>query len=236
LEKSDLKPWLRSMWCIPPEQDAAFVCQMEQVLEVDKRPYDPRRPVVCMDEQPKQLISETRRPAPAAPGRPQRVDYEYAREGTCVVWMFVEPLGGWREVRVTETKTAVDWAEQVRRLVDDPRYAEAERITLVSDNLNTHGLASLYKAFEPAEALRIARRLELIHTPRHGSWLNVAESELSALTRQCLSRRIAALLEVEKEANAWGVRRNRKQVGVDWQFTTEDARIKLKHLYPKIRE
>ncbi len=224
------------MWCIPPEQDAAFVCQMEQVLEVYKRPYDPRRPVVCMDEQPKQLISETRRPVPAAPGRPDRVDYEYVREGTCTIWMFVEPLGGWRDVRVTETKTAVDWAEQVRRLVDDPRYARAERITLVSDNLNTHGLASLYKAFEPAEALRIARKLELVHTPKHGSWLNVAESELSVLTRQCLGRRIAALPEVAKQAEAWGVRRNRKQVGVDWQFTTENARVKLKQLYPKIRE
>jgi hypothetical protein len=224
------------MWCIPPEQDAAFVCQMEQVLEVYKRPYDPRRPVVCMDEQPRQLISETRRPIPAAPGRPERVDYEYVREGTCTIWMFVEPLGGWRDVRVTETKTALDWARQVRRLVDDPRYARAERITLVSDNLNTHGLASLYKAFEPAEALRIARKLELVHTPKHGSWLNVAESELSVLTRQCLSRRIAALPEVAKQAEAWGVRRNRKQVGVDWQFTTEDARVKLKHLYPKIME
>jgi hypothetical protein len=224
------------MWCIPPAQDAAFVCRMEQVLEVYKRPYDPRRPVVCMDEQPKQLISETRRPTPAAPGRPERVDYEYVREGTCTIWMFVEPLGGWRDVRVTETKTAVDWAGQVRRLVDDPRYAEAERITLVSDNLNAHGLESLYKAFEPAEALRIARRLELVHTPKHGSWLNVAESELSALTRQCLSRRIARLREVADQGEAWGMRRNRKQVGVDWQFTTEDARVKLKHLYPKIRE
>ncbi len=224
------------MWCIPPEQDAAFVCQMEQVLEVYKRPYDPRRPVVCMDEQPKQLISETRRPVPAAPGRPERVDYEYAREGTCTIWMFVEPLGGWRNVRVSETKTAVDWAEQVRLLVDDPRCAEAERITLACDNLNTHGLASLYKAFEPAEALRIARRLELVHTPKHGSWLNVAESELSVLTRQCLGRRIAKLRVVAEQATAWGVHRNRKQVGVDWQFTTEDSRIKLKHLYPKIRE
>ncbi len=134
------------------------MCQMEQVLEVYKRPYDPRRPVVGMDEQPKQLIAEVRRPIPAAPGRPERVDYEYVREGTCVVWMFVEPLGGWRDVRVTDTKTAVDWAQQVRLLVDDPRYAEAERITLVCDNLNTHGLASLYQAFEPAEALRIAEQ------------------------------------------------------------------------------
>jgi hypothetical protein len=224
------------MWCIPPARDAAFVCQMEQVLEVYRRPYDPRRPVVCMDEQPERLISETRRPIPAAAGRPERVDYEYVREGTCTVWMFVEPLGGWRDVRVSATKTAVDWAERVRRLVDDPRYAQAERITLVSDDLNAHGLASLYKAFEPAEALRIARRLELVHAPKHGSWLNVAESELSALTRQCLSRRIATLGEVAEQAEAWGVRRNQKQVGVDWQFTAEDARVKLRHLYPKIRE
>src|SRR5437588_9679736 len=145
------------MWCIPPEQDAAFVAAMEQVLEVYKRPYDPQRPVVAMDEQPKQLLSETRTPIAAAPGRPQRVDYEYVREGVCVVWMFVEALAGWRDVRVTDTKTAVDWAHQVRRLVNDPRYAEAERIALVSDNLNTHTLASLYQAFEPGEALRIAR-------------------------------------------------------------------------------
>lgn len=224
------------MWCIPPEQDAAFVCRMEQVLEVYRRPYDPRRPVVCMDEQPRQLISEARRPIPAAPGRPARVDYEYVREGTCTVWMFVEPLAGWRDVRVTATKTAVDWAHQVRRLVDDPRYAGAERITLVCDNLVTHELASLYKAFEPAEALRIARRLELIYTPKHGSWLNIAESELSALSRQCLGRRIAVREEVAEEAGAWGGARNAKQVGVDWQFRTEDARVKLKHLYPKIIE
>jgi hypothetical protein len=224
------------MWCIPPEQGAAFVCRMEQVLEVYKRPHDPRRPVVCMDEQPKPLIAEARRPIPPAPGRPARVDYEYIREGTCDVWIFVEPLAGWRDVRVTGTKTAVDWAEQVRRLVDDPRYAEAERITLVCDNLVTHDLASLYKAFAPAEALRVARRLELVHTPKHGSWLNIAESELAVLARQCLGRRIAAMGEVAEEAAAWCGRRNVKQVGVEWHFTTEDARIKLKHLYPKLTE
>jgi hypothetical protein len=164
------------------------------------------------------------------------VDYEYAREGTCTVWMFVEPMAGWRDVRVTGTKTAVDWAYRVRRLVDDPRYAGAERITLVCDNLITHSLTSLYKAFDPAEAMRVARRLELVHTPKHGSWLNVAESELSVLTRQCLGRRVAVMCEVEEEAGARGKRRNAKQVGVDWHFTTEDARTKLKHLYPKICE
>jgi hypothetical protein len=223
------------MWCIPPEQDAAFVCRMEQVLEVYKRPYDPRRPVVCMDEQPKQLISEVNREIPLAPGRPARVDHEYIREGVCTVWMFVEPLGGWRSVRVTGTKTARDWAEQVKQLVDDPRYAEAERITLVSDNLNTHDLASLYATFDAEEASRIARRLEMVHTPKHGSWLNIAESELSVLTRQCLDRRIATETEVADEATAWGTERNDHQVGVDWHFTTEDARTKLKYLYPKIR-
>lgn len=209
---------------------------MEQVLEVYQRPYDPKCPVVGMDEQPKQLISETRQPIPAAPGHPEQVDFEYVREGGCVVWMFVEPLAGWRDVRVTDRKTAVDWAHQVRQLVDDPRYAEAERITLICDNLNTHTLASLYQAFAPAEALRIAQKLELVYTPKHGSWLNVAEPELSVLTRQCLDRRIASRDEVAGEAKAWKERRNARQVGIEWQFTTEDARIKLKHLYPKIKE
>jgi hypothetical protein len=224
------------MWCIPPEQDAAFVCQMEQVLEVYKRPYDPQRPVVCMDEQPKQLISEVGGPLPTTPGQPARMDYEYVREGVCTVWMFVEPLGGWRNAPVTETKTAVDWAQQVKQLVDDPRYRRAERITLVCDNLNTHGLASLYQVYAPAEALRIARKLELVHTPKHGSWLNVAESELSVLTRQCLDRRIAQRATVGAEARVWARERNAKQTGVDWQFTTADARVKLKHLYPKVNE
>lgn len=224
------------MWCIPPQQNAAFVCQMEQVLEVYKRPYDSRHPVVCMDEQPKQLIAETRRPLAVEPGKPERVDYEYVREGVCVVWMFVEPLGGWRNVSVTPTKKSVDWAEQVRRLVDHPRYEEAKKITLVCDNLNTHNLASLYAAFEPAEAMRLARKLELVHTPKHGSWLNVAESELSVLSRQCLDRRIAKLAVVKQQSQYWGEDRNHRQTGVDWQFTTEQARTKLKYLYPKIKE
>jgi DDE superfamily endonuclease len=230
-----LKPWRKQMWCIPPEQDAAFVCNMEQVLEVYQRPYDPMRPVVCMDEQPKQLIAEVSQPVAAAPGQPARIDYEYVREGVCTVWIFVEPLGGWRSVPVTESKTAVDWAQQVKRLVDDPRYATVERITLVCDNLNTHNLGSLYQAFEPAEAMRIAKKLELVHTPKHGSWLNVAESELSVLTRQCLDRRIAERQTVAGEAGTWAQNRNQRQIGVEWHFTTADARTKLKHLYPKIR-
>lgn len=223
------------MWCIPPRENAAFVCQMEQVLEVYKRPYDPRYPVLCMDEQPKQLISESRRKVPVAPGRPARVDYEYVREGMCNAWMFVEPLGGWRDVRVTATRKAVDWAHQVKKLVDDPRFAEAERITLVCDNLNTHRIKSLYQAFEPAEALRLAKKLEMVHTPKHGSWLNIAESELSALSRQCLANRIAEQNTVAAHTRAWSSERNAGQIGVDWQFTTEDARVKLKSLYLKIK-
>lgn len=223
------------MWCIPPQQDAAFACQMEQVLEVYKRPYDPRRPLVGMDEQPKQLISETRPAHRHAAGKPNRIDHEYLRKGVCNVWMFVEPLAGWRTVRVTARKRAVDWAHQVQQLVDDPRYAQAQRITLVCDNLNTHSLASLYAAFKPTEALRIANKLELVYTPKHGSWLNVAEPELSVLTRQGLARRIAQQSKVKREVTAWANHRNDRQVGVDWQFTTENARIKLKNLYPHIK-
>ncbi len=169
------------MWCIPPEQDGKFVARMEQVLDVYCRPYDPRNPVVCRDEQPVQLISETRTPIPPSPGQPAKVDYEYAREGSCTVWMFVEALGCWRDVRVTSRKTAVNWAHQIRDLVDDPRFANAELITLVCDNLNTHDLGSFYEAFDPTEAKRIADKLEIIHTPKHGSWLNIAESELLSL-------------------------------------------------------
>jgi DDE superfamily endonuclease len=182
-ETNELKPWLKTMWRIPPEQDAAFVCQREQGLEVSKRPSNAKRPVVGMDEQPKHLITESRQPIPAAPGCPERVDYESVRAGVCVVSMVVEPLAGGRDVRVTDTKTAVDWAQQVRQLVDDPRYATAERIALVCDHRNTHTLAALDQAFEPAEALRIAHQRELMDTPKHGSGRNLAEPELSTLTR-----------------------------------------------------
>jgi hypothetical protein len=223
------------MWCIPPEQDGAFVARMEQVLEVYRRPYDPRRPVVCMDEQPVQLVSESRQSIDAAPGRPKRVDYEYVREGTCVVWMFVEPLGCWREVRVTDRRTAVDWAEQVRDLVDHPRFREADVITLVRDNLNTHDIGSFYEAFPPSEAMRLIRKLDFVPTPKHGSWLNVAEPELSVLTRQCLSDRVDSQQIVSDRSRAWAAERNTKQIGVDWTFTTEDARRKLKRRYPKIK-
>jgi len=223
------------MWCIPPDQDAAFVAQMEQVLQVYSQSYDPHCPVVCMDEQPKQLIGESRDCITTAHGA-QRIDHEYIRQGVCNVWMFVEPLGGWRDVRVSDRRTAVDWAHQVQALVDEPRYADAQRITLVCDNLNTHKLASLYLAFDPQEALRIANRIELIHTPKHGSWLNIAECELSVLSGQCLNRRIPETPTIRHETQAWSSARNASQTGIDWQFTTDKARIKLKRLYPKIME
>ena len=223
------------MWCIPAEQDGAFVARMEQVLEVYARPYEARFPVVCMDEQPFQLLSERHSPVSLGARRGRLVDYEYFREGSCTVWMFVDPLGCWREVRVTPRRTAVEWAEQIRALVDAPRYAEAERIVLVCDNLNTHDVGSLYTAFEPSEAKRIMDRLELVYTPKHGSWLNIAELELSVLSRQSLSDRLGSEAAVAERARSWAQERNRKQIGVDWQFTTQDARIKLKRLYPKIK-
>lgn len=208
---------------------------MEQVLQVYARPYDARYPVVCMDEQPKQLIRETRKPMTTSKGQ-QYIDHEYIRQGVCDVWMFTEPLGGWRDVRVTPRRTVIDWALQVRALVDDLRYVQTDRITLICDQLNTHVLGSLYKAFPAVEALRIANRIELIHTPKHGSWLNIAECELSVMTRQCLSDRLAEMSQIQQRVVAWSHQRNTNQVGVDWQFTADDARLKLKRLYPKVME
>ena len=229
-----MKPWRFKMWCIPPEHNAAVVCALEDVLEVYHRPYDPDRPVVCMDELSKQLVGQTRVPVPVAPGLPARFDYEYVRNGTANLFLFTEPLAGWRHVAVTDRRTAVDWAWQVRELLD-VRYPEVECVTLVSDNLNTHTYASLYEAFEPAEARRLIKRLELIHTPKHGSWLNIAELELNVLTRQCLGRRIEDKKTLIGETVAWEDDRNAEQTGVDWQFTTADARVKLKRLYPQFQ-
>jgi hypothetical protein len=206
---------------------------MEDVLDVYQRPYDPRRPLVCMDETSKQLVGETRGALPAAPGRPARVDYEYVRRGTANVFLFCEPLAGRRQVRITARRTKVDWAVSVRALVDGV-YPQAEKIVLVMDNLNTHAAASLYEAFPPAEAKRIVERLEIHYTPKHGSWLNMAEIELGMLGRQCLDRRIDQVDQLVQEAAAWEAARNAKGVRVDWRFTTADARIKLKKLYPSI--
>jgi hypothetical protein len=206
---------------------------MEDVLDVYHRPYDPRRPLVCMDETSKQLVGETRRPVPAAPGRAGRVDYEYVRCGTANVFLFCEPLAGRRQVRITARRTKVDWAVHVRALVDEV-HPRAQKIVLVMDNLNTHAAASLYEAFPPAEAKRIADRLEIHYTPKHGSWLNMAEIELGMLGRQCLDRRIDSVDRLVEEAAAWESARNAKETRVDWRFTMADARIKLKKLYPSI--
>ena len=232
-KKNELKPWRKSMWCIPPKQNAEFVYHMENVLEVYQRPYDPRFPLICMDELSKQLTRETQIPIPAAPGRVECFDYEYERNGTANVFVFTEPLAGWRHVAVTDRRTKTDWAVQVRDLLNIHR-PDAQRITLVMDNLNTHSLGSLYEAFPPEEARRLIDRLEVVYTPKHGSWLNMAEIELNVLSRQCLARRIADKNKLRRETSAWQAERNNNQATIDWQFTAEDARIKLKRLYPKI--
>ena len=218
---------------IPPKRSAEFVAQMEEILDLYRRPYDPKRPLVCMDERPMQLLKETRAPLPPGPGRPARYEYEYERNGTAVHFLFTEPLAGWRKANVRERRTAFDWAAEARILLEED-YPDARKVVLVCDNLNTHKIASLYKAFGPAEARRLARRLEIHYTPKHGSWLNIAEIELSALTKQCLDRRLGDLDTVRRETAAWARDRNAAQKSVDWQFTTANARIKLKHLYPHV--
>ncbi len=206
---------------------------MEDVLDVYHRPYDHRFPQVCMDETSKQLVGETRTPLPPAPGRPARIDYEYERHGVRNLFLFVEPLRGWRHVRVTERRTKRDWALAIQELVD-VHYPEAERIVLVLDNLNTHVGAALYEAFAPSEARRLLERLELHYTPPHGSWLNMAEIELSVLARQCLDRRIPDEAMLVQEVATWEAERNAHQTTIHWRFTTADARIKLKRLYPSL--
>jgi hypothetical protein len=207
---------------------------MEDVLEVYHRPFDERRPMVCLDEASKQLIGETAEPIRAERGQPERFDYEYVRNGTANLFMISEPLAGWRAVHVTQRRTAKDFAEVVRWLVEDV-YTEAETVVLVMDNLNTHKAASLYEAFPPEQAREIIERLEIHHTPKHGSWLNMAEIELSVLSGQCLDRRIGDAEELRQEITAWEDDRNTRQIGVNWQFTTADARIKLRKLYPVIQ-
>lgn len=217
---------------IPPEQSADFVAHMEDVLDVYERPYDPKRPVVCMDEQPTQLIEETRTPIPADRGRARRYDYEYRRNGTANHFMFCQPLGNWRRVSVREQKTAKDWADEMAKLLDED-FPKAEKVVLICDNLNTHTIASFYEAFPPKRARDYVNRLEIHYTPKHGSWLDAAEIELSILTKQCLGRRIPNIETLRREVNAWQRRRNASRKGVDWQFTTSKARIKLKRLYPQ---
>ena len=206
---------------------------MEDVLDAYKRPYDPKRPNVCLDETSKQLIGETRTAVPACPGQPTRYDYEYKRNGVANLFMIFEPLVGKRHVKVTQRRTKIDWANCVREMVDQI-YPDAEQIVLVMNNLNTHNKSSLYEAFEPAEAKRIADKLEIHYTPKHGSWLDMAEIELGILARQCLSRRIDNMEKLKDEVAAWQMIRNTAEAKINWRFTTEDARIKLKKLYPSI--
>jgi hypothetical protein len=204
---------------------------MEDVLDVYQLAYDPETPVICMDELSKQLVAEVTAPIPPAPGREGRADYEYRRNGTANVFMFTEPLASWRWVSITERRTKLDWAYAVRELLD-VHYPEVDCVRLVMDNLNTHSLGSLYEAFEPEEARRLAKRLEIHYTPKHGSWLNIAECELSALSRQCLDRRIATMDELKREVQLWQEERNISTTGVSWHFKTREARIRLKRLYP----
>jgi DDE superfamily endonuclease len=225
---------LKQYWAIPPAHSAEFVAAMEDVLAVYQRPPDPAHPVICMDETSKQLVGETRVSLPVEPGQPRREDYEYERHGVANLFLFCEPLTGWREVQVTERRPRTEWAEALREL-SDRHYPAAERITVVLDNLNTHGPASFYEAFAPDEARRLAERFEFHYTPKHGSWLNIAEIELSVLSRQCLDRRIGEARLLRQEIRAWQQKRNAASKTIDWQFTADDARVKLKRLYPVIK-
>jgi hypothetical protein len=223
------------MWCIPPKQSGAFVYHMEDVLEVYHRPHDPKRPVVCLDETFKQLIGQTREPLPPRPGQVERYDSVYVRNGVASLFMTFEPLAGWRHVELSDTRTARDWARVVKDLVDARRYRDAERIVLVMDQLNTHGPWSLYEAFAPDEARRIADKLEVHYTPKHGSWLNMAEVELSAFARD-LPERVGDVPAMREHVTAWEKRRNGMKVKANWQFTTAAARVKLRKLYPTFDE
>jgi DDE superfamily endonuclease len=218
---------------IPPKGNAGFVAAMEDVLDVYTRPHDPARPLVCLDETSKQLTAETRAPEPMQPGQPARHDYEYKRNGTAALFMLFAPLEGWRHVEVTERRTAIDYAKILRDL-SDIHFPHAEKIVLVQDNLNTHAPSSLYEAFEPAEARRIIKRFEWHYSPKHGSWLNLAESELAVLSGQCLKRRIPDAATLGTEVAAWRKRRNTHNAKAIWHFTSADARVKLKSLYPAL--
>lgn len=221
-------------WVIPPEADGEFVANMEEVLDTYAQPYDPKFPVLCMDEQPIQLLNETRVPIPATKEHPRRVDYEYERAGTASIFMFCEPLARWRQVTVRERRTKIDWAMEVEELLRT-RYASSDKVILVCDNLNTHTKGAFYEAFAPDVARAIVNRLEFRHTPKHGSWLNIAENELSSMTRQCVSGKRFGTIEILRaETAAWSLHINARQRGVDWQFKIDDARIKLKSVYPKI--
>jgi len=233
MQANELKPWLKEEWCIPPKQNTEFVYRMEDVLEVYQRPEDARFPLICFDETPVQLVSEKHQRIPARQGYHERYDYEYRREGTANLFMFFAPLLNWRHVKVTAQRTKMDWAACIDELVHQ-HFPNAERCVLVEDQLNTHNPAALYQAFEPAKARSILDRLELHVTPKHGSWLNMAEIEFSVLSRQCLSGYIPSRDSLASEVLAWEIERNTRKATVDWRFTTADARIKLKKLCPVI--
>ena len=230
-KKNELKPWRAQEWCIPPEKNAEFVAAMEDILDVYCRKQDKKRPLVCMDESPHQLIGETRNPIPGRTGKVERYDTEYVRNGTCEIFMFAAPLEGWRRVTITERRTKADWALQIKELVD-VNFPHAEKIILVMDNLNTHKIASLYEAFPPEEAKRIRDKLEIHYTPVHGSWLNMAEIEINVLVNHGLSKRIPTMKQIKKEAKAWNKSGNENAKKINWRFSTTDARIKLHRLYP----
>ena len=228
-----MKPWKIVGWVIPPKQNSQFVAAMEQVLDVYKRPYTKTFPVVCMDESVKQLIKETRITIPMKPGFEAREDYEYERCGVANIFLASEPLKGKRFVEITERKTKTDWAKFIKKIADE-WYKDSQKITLVMDNLPTHKAAALYEVYPAVEAKRIWDRFEFIYTPKHGSWLNMAEIELNVLMRQCLKRRINKMQIIKEEVEAWQIDRNNKEATINWQFTNQDARIKLKRLYPTI--
>jgi hypothetical protein len=222
-------------WVIPPDSDAEFVAHMENVLDTYAKPYDPSCPVICMDEQPVQLQQETRTPIPATAKHGKRVDYEYERAGTACIFMFTEPLAGWREVTVRQTRTKIDWTIEMARLLEG-RYAHCPLVRLICDNFNTHTKGAFYEAFDPERARQLVRRIEFCYTPKHGSWLNIAENELSSLTRQCVSdRRFWDIETLRDETAAWSTDVNTTQRGVDWQMKIDDARCKLTSIYPKIK-
>jgi DDE superfamily endonuclease len=222
-------------WCVPPDADGEYVWHMEDVIQTYMLPYDAKRPVVCFDEASRQLFGEVREPEPVEPGRRAKEDYEYERKGTCNLFMMCEPLRGWRHVKVTDRRTRRDYAECLKELVD-VHYPRAEKVVLVQDHLNTHSGGSLYEAYPPAEALRILNKVEFHYTPKHGSWLNMAESEISILSRQCLDRRLDCQSKVVNEVTPWEHKRNEKRVRVHWTFTLAVARQKLRKLYPTIED
>jgi hypothetical protein len=233
IKKNDIKPWQSQEWCIPPGGEPEFIAAMEDILDVYAREYDEKRPLVCMDEIPRQLIGEVRAPVPAEPGKPARFDTEYKRNGTCEIFMFAAPLKGWRRAEVTEQRTRADWAHQIKKLVTLD-FPDAEKIVLVMDNLNTHTIGSLYATFPPEEAKRLRDKLEIHYTPKHGSWLNMAEIENNVLINHGLSERIPTIEQTRKEASAWNEARNKTGKKINWGFTIERARDKLQHLYPHI--